>query len=86
MKYSMEVAVGGAWYVINPRIVAGVCAVGVFWTGSVVKTGVGAGVLQPASKKRRPVARISQKNEKKGFERFILYSFMSIPIIVFLWK
>ena len=75
MRYSMEVGVGGAWYVIIPRRVAGVCAVGVSWTGAVVETGVAVGMSQPASERRRPAARLSQKTEEKCFKRFILYSF-----------
>jgi hypothetical protein len=75
MRYSMELGVGGAWYVIIPRMVAGVCAVGVSWTGGVVETGVAARLSQPASKTRRPVARIRQKTDEKWFKRFILYSF-----------
>jgi len=75
MRYSMEVGVGGAWYVMIPRRVAGVCAVGVSWTGAVVETGVAGGASQPASERRRTVARISQKIGEKCFKRFILYSF-----------
>jgi len=69
----MEVGVGGAWYVIVPRMVAGVCTVGVSWTGVctmgmswtgvVVETGIARGVAQPASVRTRLVARISQKTE-----------------------
>jgi hypothetical protein len=77
--YSMDVAVGGAWYVINPRIVAGVSAVGVPWTGVVVGTGMAAGVPQPVRARRRAVAGISQKNEEESVERFILYSLSPFP-------
>jgi len=75
MRYSIEVAVGGAWYVIIPRMVAGVCTVGVSWTGVVVETGVAMGVLQPVSIRTRLVTSISQKAEERFFKRFILYSF-----------
>jgi ribosome recycling factor len=68
----MEVAVGGAWYVINPRIVAGVSAVGVPWTGVVVGTGMAAGVPQPTREKRRPAVKSSQRTVEKWFDRFIL--------------
>jgi len=68
----MEVGVGGAWYVMIPRMVAGVWAVGVSWTNAVVETGVAMGVSQPASERRRPMARISQRTEEKCFKRFIL--------------
>jgi len=71
----MEFGVGGAWYVMLPRMVAGVCAVGVSWSGAVVETGVAMGAAQPVSETRRPVARISQKTEEKYPKRFIFYSF-----------
>jgi hypothetical protein len=71
----MEVGVGGAWYVIIPRMVADVGAVGVSWTGVAVETGVAMGVSQPVSVRTRLVTRISQKTEERGFKHFILYSF-----------
>jgi hypothetical protein len=86
MRYSMEAGVGGAWYVIIPRMVAGVSAVGVFWSGVVVETGVAMGVSQPASVRTRLVTRISQKTEEKCFRCFIFYSFIYIPIIAFTQK
>ena len=71
---------------IIPRRVAGICAVGVFWTGAVGKTGVAAGVSQPASERSRLVVTISQKSGGKYFKCFILYSFMYIPILAFAHK
>jgi hypothetical protein len=75
MRYSMEVGVGGAWYVIVPRMVAGVCAVGESSTGVAVGTGVAVSTSQPASVRTRPVTRVSQKTKEKYFKCFIFYSF-----------
>jgi hypothetical protein len=57
--------------------------VGVLCTGAVGKTGVAAGVSQPASERSRLVAKSSQKSREKYFKRFILYSFIYIPILAF---
>ena len=67
----MEVGVGIPWYVMLPRMVAGVWAEGVFCIGAVIETGVVMVMSHPVSVKIRLMARISQKTEERCFKCFI---------------